>query len=1622
MAFDFSVLNTSPSNYKKQRDLAILVSDNPSDTFGEGNMEDRPYSQKQLDDAIAQAKKPGELDALLEEKKNRKFTKSSGFDFSVLEDNETKGKGFDFSVLEDSKEAPGWIPSIAQSFVGGGGDVIKFAAGAGGSLVNALTGSDIADPLIKKGEEMGEAANTSILSQEEQANRTLPQKIAGGLVQAPYAFLGGQVAAPALAGAMGTFNTGSELLKQGADLGEAQTAAMASGPISAAAMAVPGLGSTIPRSVAMGVGTNIASTVAEKTIIQQVMADKPEIAAKYKVTGEDLIVAGVQGAVFGAGMHKIHEYGVKQQEKADIELTKNINDSLNTLQDQVDNIAPQRIKSGYTLEEIITEHSRHAHGRTYNVGDMYDAVIAHKDTTPAQKELAKALLRLNDTLGTNEVPIKQQLFPFGPEAQYGWNEKLNKGKLEDAISHYLSDPRDISNVARVLLHESVHAATSVSIRFWENSIKNGVDPKTLTEKQKFIFDKVSTLNDIFTRVKTEHAKLNNDIDPVLDLKRMKEANKQNIATNADIETFKKKYGFKDLHEFVAESLTNKDFQQYLKDIKLTLEERRTYSTPRGVISNAWDLVKRTIKSIIGGDTPHSMLDVALDHSFDLIESSFQRGRAARELTIKDAQAKQGENKLTDFYMRRISDLLDHSGGDRDMFETRLRAEQGNKSWQDFVTRNLNTLWENGRRIREVVGENKAYKNLSKSDQMFQHEPRNADEFKEQEIPTDTKLVEADDLKAGGTNVFSQNITNISKAGTIAGKIKKFFTEKANEYKVLQAVVFHSAMEQFSAFNKMAIKDKKIVMDVAIKIDNRLYREKLQERNLQWPDEEMLKQDFPHLTPEHIKAYGDITRGLDFLHNLLNQTRRVRGMEDIPQIPGYMPHVFDGAYKVFITTKNASGETRVVGVKGFKTSWGAMAEVKRIKSGATDSNGVKFDVETDSSTRLPYKIQKSGDLTSGIATTLEQHLNAYYNQLELSPEAKQALDKIERDSMQGFNKHELERSDIDGFIGAFGVQEPGGIGALKERLGILSGENKKILSLYENYARSVTNHYKNVLWVNEIASRFLTSGMNGDKPNFGMLLAQMPKLNKHLSEFSYNVTGENLNKLSWVDDFFRELSIKLGIDPNLYRGFARDARNILSLTKLRANPANYVANFLQPAHMLSLLQFVNATRGGEGLRSPNVAATFAKVIKNRLNPDEYHKAAIQWAKEQHILDPQLEPEMRGASPSKLAQGIHTATLGDVNPKIETIGRTTSFMMAVEHFRQIYPDDPMAVRRAAANLMEMGMVNYDRSSRPLMYQNFGVVGEAISPFAVFRNAYFGNMYLMIKLAAKNPTNLANFAPLLMMQTTYLLTAGAFGMIGASEYNLIAKEINDHFPSWHLPTLEEMLYKMKVPDAVTYGVISELTKHVPGLSEGVNMGGSMNAVGVDDLWQAAMVPYVEAMATVVGLSAQTIGAKLFSDSINPPTSAELFKAGKQIVPGIAHKYLEDAVKTNPNVGINTQGYGDTTRTEAGDLSLMLTGKKSVTETKEGSINFALKQGNQQVTKEITNLVKLAADYSENKDVNIQAVRKRAMDLGQTVEEFSDKVVDEIMKRRTTTRQRESEKSTIKAQRSQYERREME
>jgi len=193
---------------------------------------------------------------------------------------------------------------------------------------------------------------------------------------------------------------------------------------------------------------------------------------------------------------------------------------------------------------------------------------------------------------------------------------------------------------------------------------------------------------------------------------------------------------------------------------------------------------------------------------------------------------------------------------------------------------------------------------------------------------------------------------------------------------------------------------------------------------------------------------------------------------------------------------------------------------------------------------------------------------------------------------------------------------------------------------------------------------------------------------------------------------------------------------------------------------------------------------------------------------------------------------------------------------------------------------------------MYQNLGVAGEALSPFAVFRNAYIGNTILALRAAkAGHPST---WKPIIAMASTYLALAGAAGVVGMGEYDLLIDFFRYMFPQYvdEIPPKSTELFA-KLPDtfggdALRFGLISAAT--------GINAGASMAAVAFDDMTNIALVDFMKGLFDLAGVGVKE-GAEAFGIG-SGASSRDIMEAASKIAPSIVKPWIELSQTRNPYV----------------------------------------------------------------------------------------------------------------------------
>jgi hypothetical protein len=956
-----------------------------------------------------------------------------------------------------------------------------------------------------------------------------------------------------------------------------------------------------------------------------------------------------------------------------------------------------------------------------------------------------------------------------------------------------------------------------------------------------------------------------------------------------------------------------------------------------------------------------------------------------------------------WYNLRHADTLD------EFVVSMVNIDPNNAALAKWTKEKSRALWERKDWYAETLRDSLAtIKDLPGDKKKLGYDDRTVDEFFKDEDQTAIR-----DFKLNGFARMFLNPLTIrllaSQDGGLGGRLVKYGLDQMARYAHEGDKIYHQLKTQDAKeYYKLAKKDQARVMDIAAHYDSLAGRRELMLHKINWPDENMLRAQ--GLTPEQIAGYQGLARATDNAFNVLNMLSMKLTGKTIPRIPGYMPHYHLGPYKVHVmdqigTNPDGSAVTRVVLVRGFKTRMYA-------NKFATEMMRQGLDIAPDPRTGDNIRVFRWDDVGNGLLQNFKDHLDAHLNLMDadkngIALKTQQAEDM----AYAHWDKHMQTRDDVRGFEGEFGGT--GGVnpydGTWTRMKAKLFGESNA-LHIYDKYFKDVAESYRNVMFMENVYAPLmgLQTKLVDTQARHGKKVLPLDNTYKILEQHGKNFLGKNLNHLEWVDNSLRSVMVTAGLDPNLARHFVRATRNALATIKLRVNPANWMANYLQKVHTVAMIQYMETVSGGD---SSGALKSFIKMnSKDSDKLDKVYYDALEKARVNHIVDPLLDMEIRGENRGLFSDVPILGAIqkgwdrtGEVNAMVERHGREKSFLTAFDFYLNKGMNEHQAYE-AARLIMGMTMVNYDRASRPLMYQNLGMTGEAMAPFAVFRNAFLGNMYLMVKTLANHPNKLEAAKPLMTTMATFMALAGASGIPLAGEYDMLINAINYMFPGeLDLPTLEVAMLKGNVPDILTYGAPSQIFK-LFGFGNGINFSPSMGAVNIDDAGSFAILPFWKAISQVVGLTAQAGLSQIPGSGIYPPSVTDFYEPTRKLTPNVLHPVVEGFM-TDWDMGRglkSTSVEGLTKRTPEDIISLVLSGKHSIAERKERAVEREIDRVTAKNKKRMTHLVKLHADLIEglptalNQEDLMKRVRQLLKETGTDPSGYEKRVAAEIARRR--------------------------
>jgi hypothetical protein len=551
-----------------------------------------------------------------------------------------------------------------------------------------------------------------------------------------------------------------------------------------------------------------------------------------------------------------------------------------------------------------------------------------------------------------------------------------------------------------------------------------------------------------------------------------------------------------------------------------------------------------------------------------------------------------------------------------------------------------------------------------------------------------------------------------------------------------------------------------------------------------------------------------------------------------------------------------------------------------------------------------------------------------------------MEQMEARTLQGTLKSSLERSDVSGYLGEHGPVE----GFLADRG--LSPTNLRLSKLYDHFAKAVIEDYKNAMFQKEVYEPMLNSQHMGDLEHgsyYGPFTEALRTTTKYMREMGANFMNQNVNHLKVFDQDANMMMVdQLGLSPNLINATADALRNYISINALRGNVMFYASNVIQPGMALPILFWLNEERRKAGATQiPHTLVSLGKVLKHRFEPAPHLVEGLQWARENHVTDPLLDLQMVAPTHGSVGDKFNTATGGKINQYIEGSGKETVFMLAYQHML----DSGLSVedaRTAAAQVIDLTMVNYSKRARALMFQNYGVLGKMISPFAQFAQSYLGMMAMFGKQMAQNPLSLRSYKVLGATMLFYWATAGISGMPGFNLYDGTAGFINEWFPEWRVPTLQGLLMKAHMPqwmqvagltdeqgkmsETLRLGPLNALTRHLPGTPGGVYVSAPFGAPNLTGGISSAALPILEAIAQLGRFVVKAAGSGMGLN--DPVTSADAYKAGMSIVPqplrGAAQYAMQP--KNTDVIGTTKSLEGEYRMKDADWFSLLMYGRPSL------------------------------------------------------------------------------------------------
>ena len=565
--------------------------------------------------------------------------------------------------------------------------------------------------------------------------------------------------------------------------------------------------------------------------------------------------------------------------------------------------------------------------------------------------------------------------------------------------------------------------------------------------------------------------------------------------------------------------------------------------------------------------------------------------------------------------------------------------------------------------------------------------------------------------------------------------------------------------------------------------------------------------------------GAVDKVVDTYNASVKNNKDNNGATVIEKIPNYLPHIFEGDFRVFLKTwkgKKGYQVDTAVGASN-KASANSIAKYFQEEYGAVLKDSKSYNTKVKDG---DYIVQIGKINKEPIGTEQLSAFNRLFENYDLTESAfikyQEAIDKARQQT--GFKKFSIQRQGVKGFLGSELNAREFFLKSLRKDKNINLKQSRDFESAILTYIKGGLRAADRLDFNREFGRIMNEPVITADGSR--KTIAQVYPNAKNLAEqLKQNAYGE-LSTNKFIEKFEQIGSDYIG-QSGLAKFLGGANQVTLNFKLLFGNMRFILSQALQPYHMIfpKLMDLKYS-----GFDKGNVALSQVKAFKDLFFPNKEMKEVIEYMYRNNVVEQKFLNEasaglkpLLGAKEFKKFKDpfgrkvfdynrlLKVLTLQDVSGKVEQVSRLNASLMFYNLFKSAGKSKQYSLENAAY-LANKYMVEYNYLEQPGIYgaRGMGAIGKPFGLFKTFQHNYLSQLAEYATKAYKGKGE----AGLVAFMTQMVFAAGVFGVIGYQTAETILEKMSptiQKITGKPLPSITELILTSDIPNVVKYGIPS-------------------------------------------------------------------------------------------------------------------------------------------------------------------------------------------------------------------------